>query len=375
MVLAAQIGKRVCSYIDGRSIKTDAASVFPCIGFGAVYSKAHWCSRLYLADYRGSFYERMTEILTRSASVNGLSEKTRIFIGIGFAVGGVLLFSFTEVIAKYLGKLGYPALQLVFLRNLFSLIPTLLVIWRLDKFRNLELKSTKSYIIRAVLGAGSLWCFFYALPRMLLADVAALSFAAPIFTSMLAPLMLKEQSNAKRWITVVVGFVGVLIIVQPTAQIFENATSLLVLIAALGGSLSILITRRLGRTERFGTMLFYVSFFTLIFSALMLPFGAWRSDIPISDLMLIMLLGLISGGAGILIVISYRLAPAGVVAPFDYLAIIFAMALGFFIFGEWPGIWTLVGSSLVIGCGLYIIYEQSRAADTAIDSIIQPESD
>lgn len=306
----------------------------------------------------------MTDIHTRSATVKNLSEKTRTLMGIGFAMAGILLFSLTEVLAKQLGKVGYSALQLVFLRNLFALLPMMLMVWKLDKFRNLKLKNTSSYIIRAALGAASLWCFFYALPRMLLADVAALSFAAPIFTTMLAPILLKEPSNAKRWASVLVGFIGVLIIVRPTVHIFDDATSLLVLLAALGGSLSVLITRRLGRTEPFGTMLFYVSIFTLAFSALLLPFDTWRSDIPTSDLLRILLLGLVSGGAGILIVISYRLAPASVIAPFDYLSIIYALALGFFIFGEWPGMWTLVGAALVIGCGLYIIYEQSRSGDT-----------
>jgi drug/metabolite transporter (DMT)-like permease len=301
----------------------------------------------------------MTDLYSQSASVKNLSDKHRVLVGIAFAVLGIFLFSLTEVFAKQLGNQGYSALQLVFLRNAFAVVPTMLMVWKLNKFSNLKLKNPSTYIIRAMLGAGSLWCFFYALPRMLLADVAALSFAAPIFTTMLAPILLSEPSNARRWVCVVIGFVGVLVIVQPTANIFNDATSLLILLAALGGSLSVILTRHMGRTEPFAAMLFYVSIFTLAFSALLLPFDTWHGDIPLVDFIMFSFLGLVSGAAGICIVISYRMAPAAVIAPFDYLAIIYALTLGYFIFGEWPGDWTLLGSAMVIGCGLYIIHEQS----------------
>ncbi len=310
----------------------------------------------------------MADFYTRSATVTNMPEKRRVLLGISFAVGGTLLFSVTEAIAKYLGAQGYGAMQLVFLRNGFALLPMLVMVWYLDRFRNLHLSNPLGYIARAALGAGSLWCFFYALPRMPMADVAALAFAAPIFTTALAPWLLKEENSIQRWASVLIGFAGVLVIVRPTAHIFENAISLLVLLAALGGSLSVIVTRRLGRTESFGTMLFYVAVFTLIFSALMLPLDSWRSDIPARDLWLIILLGFVSGCAGIAIVISYRLAPAAIIAPFDYLAIIYALALGFFIFGEWPDLWTFLGSAIVIGCGLYIVYEQRYAAHSTIKS-------
>jgi drug/metabolite transporter (DMT)-like permease len=281
----------------------------------------------------------MTVSDIQSARLNSLPEKQRVLLGIGFAMVGILLFSLTEVLAKYLGKQGYPAMQLVFLRNSFALLPMLVLVWRLDRFSNLQLNNPLSYIARTAMGAGSLWCFFYALPRMLLADVAALSFAAPIFTTALAPFLLHEKSNVARWVCVLIGFIGVLVIVRPTMHIFDNATSVLVLLAALGGSVSVIITRRLGRTEHFSGMIFYVALFTLIVSAMMVPLDGWRS-----------------------------MAPAGIIAPFDYLSIVYALALGYFLFGEWPGAWTFLGSAMVIGCGLYIIYEQTRSRGTEDDS-------
>jgi drug/metabolite transporter (DMT)-like permease len=310
----------------------------------------------------------MTVSDIQSARLNSLPEKQRVLLGIGFAMVGILLFSLTEVLAKYLGKQGYPAMQLVFLRNSFALLPMLVLVWRLDRFSNLQLNNPLSYIARAAMGAGSLWCFFYALPRMLLADVAALSFAAPIFTTALAPFLLHEKSNVARWMCVLIGFIGVLVIVRPTMHIFDNATSVLVLLAALGGSVSVIITRRLGRTEHFSGMIFYVALFTLIVSAMMVPLDGWRSIASARDWWFIAALGLVSGLAGILIVISYRMAPAGIIAPFDYLSIVYALALGYFLFGEWPGAWTFLGSAMVIGCGLYIIYEQTRSRGTEDDS-------
>jgi drug/metabolite transporter (DMT)-like permease len=130
----------------------------------------------------------------------------------------------------------------------------------------------------------------------------------------------------------------------------------------------VIITRRLGRTEHFSGMIFYVALFTLIVSAMMVPLDGWRSIASARDWWFIAALGLVSGLAGILIVISYRMAPAGIIAPFDYLSIVYALALGYFLFGEWPGAWTFLGSAMVIGCGLYIIYEQTRSRGTEDDS-------
>jgi drug/metabolite transporter (DMT)-like permease len=284
----------------------------------------------------------------------------RTVMGIGFAIAGTAFFTITESIAKHLGNEGYPPVQLVFLRHCFALLPTAVMIWYVCRFNNLVMRAPIGYLSRAILGAISLTCFFYALPRMPLADVTALGFAAPLITSVLAPFLLKEAARLGQWLATILGFCGILIILRPSMAIFSNSVALVVLLAALCGSISLIITRRQGNSESFGAMLFYVAIFTLAVTAMMLPFADWVPVRNMQDMAMIASAGFLSGIAGICLVIAYRLAAAATVASFDYSAMISAIGIGLIFFDEIPDIVTLVGATIVIASGIAIIMMQNK---------------
>ena len=199
-----------------------------------------------------------------------------------------------------------------------------------------------------------------------LADATAISFASPLITVALAAIILKERVRVYRWTAVLIGFAGVIVMLIPHLDVEHYAVagaasvatigSILALLAAFCNAGTVIQTRRLTQSETTSSIVFYFSLVTALAGALTLPF-AWHSP-TLSELTKLIALGILGGIAHIFLTESYRHAAASVVAPFDYTSMLWALLLGYWVFGELPSALVYVGATIVAGAGLFVIWRE-----------------
>ncbi|MBT7758266.1 MAG: DMT family transporter, partial [Rhodospirillaceae bacterium] len=221
----------------------------------------------------------------------------------------------------------------------------------------LQVKYPKAQLIRAVLMIASTFLFVNGLRRMPLAETIAIAFVGPIFVTALAPVILSERVGWRRWAAVLVGFAGVIVILRPGGGEL-NWAALLPAGAALCGASRDLLTRGISHGEASGTTLFYSTLGVALAGAVMMPFG-WQTP-AVGDLGLFALAGLLLSVAHFLHIETFRFAEAAVVAPFKYSSLLWAMVIGFLIWGDIPDSRTLLGAALLVGSGLYIFHREGR---------------
>jgi drug/metabolite transporter (DMT)-like permease len=269
-------------------------------------------------------------------------------------VAGSALISLNDALLKWLAT-DLPVGQLLFVRGCFALGLMALVAWRVRlRFRIINIPAQTA---RALLTVASTFAFITGLRYMPLAEAIAIAFAGPLFVTLLAALLLREQVGWRRWSAVAVGFCGVLIILRPGDNTL-NWAALFPLGSSLGGALRDIITRKMSTTES--------SFSTLVFTTLVvttsglctLPFG-WPA-LQQADIALLACASLLVASAHFLLIETFRLAEASLVAPFKYLSIVWGTLYGVLIWGELPGVWVWLGSALLISSGLYIFYREAR---------------
>ncbi len=217
---------------------------------------------------------------------------------------------------------------------------------------------------RILAGLGSTAGFFYIFPRMPLVDAYAISYAAPLFMVALSVPLLGEEVGWRRWCAVGVGFAGVILMLDPWA-IGIQANSLIVLGATFCYALSTVMVRRVSRHDQDAATLFWFAIVSSGFSlAGAIPQWIWPTPV---DWLWLILLGLLGGVAQILVTRAWRLAPAAILAPFDYAGIVLAVGYGYFWFREQAS-WTIwLGLPLVVASGLYILHrERIRTRERAL---------
>jgi drug/metabolite transporter (DMT)-like permease len=270
---------------------------------------------------------------------------------------GILCLTVNDAFAKWLTD-HYDPLQVVFLRNLVALPMVTAGAVLIGGPHVLRTSHLGLHAMRGLLLVSGSFCFFMGLKFLPLAEAVSLVFAAPIFITALSVPLLGEKVGWRRWSAVLVGFLGVLIIVRPGAAAFQYA-SLFVVATALFYALIMLSARRINRTEGIWTLMFYVVLFPLVFSTLAVP-AVWQ---PVQTAHIPHLVALaVFGTLGLtLISQAFRMAPAPVVAPFDYTALIWASLLGWMVWGELPDSWTYGGAAVIIASGIYIIFRETRS--------------
>jgi drug/metabolite transporter (DMT)-like permease len=278
--------------------------------------------------------------------------------GIGLIVAGCAFLMASDAISKWLSQ-SYPVGQIMSLRNIFVLIPILLVAWRTDSFAKLRIHSWAGQSFRALFHVVAAALFVVSVSLLPLADVHAIGFSGPIFIAALAPWLLGEHVGWRRWCAILVGFCGVLIMLRPTGASFQ-LFGLVPLAAALSASLRDIVTRRMSRTETSLSMLFFSSLAVIAGGAMTLPFG-W-APLTWTSLGLFVLNGLVNGSAHFLIIESYRHAEAAVVSPFKYSMLLWATLFGYLLWGHIPDQWIVIGTLPVIGSGLYLLHRERLAA-------------
>ena len=265
-------------------------------------------------------------------------------------VAAVFLFAIVDATAKWLGQ-SYAPVQIVFFQHFFGLIPVAVLVWRSGGFAALRTRRPFAHALRGGLLFASMLLFFTALRGLPLAEAIAISFTLPLYITALSGPLLGEAVGVRRWTAVIIGFVGALIMVRPGTEAFRPE-AILVLTSAFIAALAMLLTRRLTRTE---TDVALVTHTTVIVSLASLPFAGLAWQAPSSgDLALFVLVGIAGGSGAYLLVVAFRNAPAAVVAPFDYSALIWASVFGWILWREAPEPAVWIGAVIVATAGVYI---------------------
>ena len=264
-------------------------------------------------------------------------------LGFFYMFISVCAFSLMDVIVKWSDD--YPVGQVLFFRGFFGIIPILFLI---PKDRYVDFYKTTRPILhlkRCLAGLIALVAIFIALRNLPLATVVSISFAAPIFTTIFSIFMLNEKVGFYRWLAVIVGFVGIVIISEPGFSSL-NFYYIYPIIFCLGLSYVAIAIRKLSSTEPVWLISFFFSFSIMILSF----FSFYQNWILPSfiDLFLLAMIGILGGLANLWLSQSYKFSEVSLVTPLKYLALIFAIIFGYFIWDEIPTLKTLLGAALVI---------------------------
>ena len=261
----------------------------------------------------------------------------------------VCAFSVMDIIVKW--SEAYPLGQVLFFRGFFGVILYFIIMPR-ERIKNFyTTKRPGLHFLRCVSGLIALIAIFIALRNLPLATVVSISFAAPIFTTIFSIFLLSEKVGIFRWIAVIIGFIGILIIVEPGFSSF-NIYFIYPIIFCLGLSYVAIAIRQLSTTEPVWLISLNFSIAITLVSLVTLPYG-WVMP-NFGDLFLLILIGVFGGVANLWLSQSYKLAEVSLVSPLKYLALVFAIVFGYFIWNEIPSFKTLIGAALVITSSIII---------------------
>ncbi len=290
--------------------------------------------------------------------------------GIGFLVAGLCIFSLQDIAVKLVGG-SYAILEIVTVRSLVAL-PLTLWLFRMEGGRGVpRSQQPRLEYLRGLCYFLSYTTHFMGLAALPLAEIAAIRFSGPLMITLFSVLFLAEQVSGRRWLALLIGFGGTLLVVRPGFDSF-NLGALFIVLSVLCYAGAILLTRPLQRTDSSATMAYYSSVVYLVATAILAPLVVFVGDVPDAHPSIAFLLhawrmpslgdALIFGGlgftwaAGMFVVArAYSSAPASVVAPFEYLALPISVFWGFVLWHEWPSMSTWAGAALTIVCGLAIV--------------------
>ena len=292
----------------------------------------------------------------------------RSLIGIALMVGAMASLPFIDVMAKFLGQQGIPAIQIVWARVMFGGLVTLPFALRHGGPATLIPARPVYHLFRAGFLIGATFCFFLSLKFLPIADAIAIFFVQPLILTLLSPLVLGETVGRARWIAVLVGFAGTLVIIRP-GLVEVNPGSFLALASGANLAIYFLMTRKISGQAPAMVTTFQTNLMGALITACIVPF-VWVTPTATQWIMFAGL-GTIATFGHFLIVRAYDHAEASLLAPIAYTEMIMATILGWWFFGDFPDGWTFVGVGILIACALYISLSQ-RSSATADADFEQP---
>lgn len=283
----------------------------------------------------------------------GVLARDATLSAIGLAVLATVFFAMGDVIAKVLtGTL--PALEVAWLRYIVFCLVVVPTAFVARGPQAMHTRCLRLQVIRALAGAGSTVLFFLGLRYLPVAEATAILFISPIFITALSIPILGETVGIRRWTAAIVGFLGVMLVVQPGGSAFQ-AAALLPICAAIGGAVTAITTRQLS-AERPETTLAWTAAIGLAGLTIFVPFN-WHTP-TIGEIGLAVLMGAFSLVGHWVTILAYRKAAVSTIAPFTYVQLVFAGLLGFAVFGTTPGSMTLVGGLIIAASGLYTAHRE-----------------
>jgi len=252
-------------------------------------------------------------------------------------------FSLMDVIVKW--SVDYPIGQILFFRGFFGIVFYLFIIPRGRLHNFYQTKRPGLHSLRCIAGLIAIVAIFIALRKLPLATVVSISFAAPIFTTIFSIFLLSERVGLYRWLAVLVGFIGILIITEPGISEL-NIYYIFPIIFCLGLSYVAITLRQLSSSEPVWLISLFFSIAITLLSFLTIPFG-WVMP-SLNHFIILSLIGIFGGVSNLWLSQSYKYSEVSLVTPLKYLTLVFAIIFGYFIWDEIPTIKTLIGSFLVI---------------------------
>ncbi len=283
------------------------------------------------------------------------ARRNQIPRGIAYMAASTALFALINAIVK-LELAIYPLGEVAFYRSLFALVTVSVMIIPKTGFGVFRTHRYFGHLQRGVSQFGSMTCMFFAFSMMPLGSAVALSFAAPLFTTLLSIVILKEKVRLHRWTALVVGFIGVLIVTEPGSGTFNLGALFALSNAVLSSSVAIAI-RRMSASESTETLTLYQLTIITACTLFLLPFGFRLPSL--FDAFAFAVAGVGNGIAQYWWTRSLTLAPPSAVVPFNYLSLVWASFLGFVIWGDVPTPHLLIGAAVVVASGLYILWRET----------------
>ena len=265
-----------------------------------------------------------------------------------------LLMTGNNAILKWLTT-GYPVGEIIFIRGIFIWFPIAYFIARSGGLLSIRVTRLRLHAVRAGCVAFSAFVYILGLRYLPLADVTAIGFSTPLFVTALATFLLGETVGWRRWSAVVVGFIGIIVITKPTGDVVTLAV-LFPIASAFWTGIRDMVTRRMVSTESSNAILITSTAAVMIAGLCSAPFG-WIAPTPV-DFGLMALAGIFSGFGHYFMIEAFRHAEAVIVSPFRYLTIVWAITLGYLIWGDFPDEYVIAGIILVVCSGLYILHRE-----------------
>lgn len=285
------------------------------------------------------------------------AERRRRLSGIGLMCLALVCFTGIDTSAKWLGG-ALPSLEVAFFRYLvaFLIAASVFSPWRVPSAW--RTRRPLLQILRGLCLLGSTVFNFMALRHLQLAETMSIAFSAPLMIALLSALVLGERIDLGRWFLIAVGFAGVLVVARPASDGFQPAMLLAFTNVACYAVYAI-VTRKLAGIDTSGSMLIISAGLPIVALAPWLPSGwVWPQGIGTWTVLVVM--GLCGAAGHFLLILAFARAPASVVAPFTYTQIVWMTLSGWLLFGDVPGLWTLIGAAIVVTSGLLLLGLEHR---------------
>lgn len=279
---------------------------------------------------------------------------------IAIMLAAVAVFSFMDALLKALSA-HYPPMQVAMLRGATSLPFTLVPVLLAGRIRDLKPRRWRMHLLRGMLSVVVLGGFIYAVRVLSLANTYSVFLSAPLLVAALSVPLLKERLGFRNWLAILVGLAGVLIMLRPSASGFATLGALAALLGAIAYALGGIAVRVLTRTDTTVSVVFWTVGLMTLFTGIICAPG-WVT-IQHEHWKLLLALGLLAAIAQYLLTEAFRSAPPSVVSPFEYTALLWGIGIDRFVWGVLPSARVVLGGSVVIATGLYLIWhEKTRVA-------------
>ncbi len=271
--------------------------------------------------------------------------------GVLCMLGGALSLTINDAMAKYLTQ-SYPVGQVMALRGLSIIMLLIAFLFFMNNLKALKIFSWKGHLLRAGAMTGSTFFFITGLSLLPITDAIAIAFVAPILTTILGVIILREAVSWKRWAAIFVGFFGVIIILQPTSDAF-NIAAIAPMGAAAFGAARDVITRAISGSENSLSILFTSMLMITIAGFLTYPLG-WSAVKP-SHIWIFITSSLLVGLAQYLMIEAFRLGEVALISPFKYSSLLWATLIGLVIWNDLPSKHVVLGAFILILSGIYLL--------------------
>lgn len=290
-------------------------------------------------------------------SDNAIAGQNRPIAGILTRLVAMLSLGFMFAFVKLAGEQGVHVTESLFYRQLTAMPLICLLIWRSEAgWSGIRSDKHGLHILRSTLGIFAMGLNFWAMTLLPLADATTISFTVPIFATLFAALILGEKVGIQRWSAILIGFIGVLIVIQPGGTLIPAFGATVALVGALVTAAVTLVIRMLGRTETSIITIFWFSVYTLPALAVCAYIYGGRHDAR--TWAYLFGIGVFGALGQLAITQSLRFAPVSTIVPMDYTALLWATIFGIVLFNQFPGLSIWIGAPIIIGSGLFIAWRE-----------------